>query len=115
MFMRKESIIFWSLFSLMFFWSCNSVTSDPNTIDNTPVLEVDRLEPPCWWVGMEQTELQLLVKSDSIIKYSPSINHKGIELVDFHKGESPNYLFLNIKIKDWKAFHLFERSFVFVC
>ena len=54
----------------MFLWGCNSVTSDPNTSDNnTPVLQVDRLEPPHWWVGMEQSEIQLLVKSDSISKY----------------------------------------------
>ena len=99
MFMRNQSIFFWSLFSLMFLWGCNSVTSDPNTSDNiTPVLQVDRLEPPHWWVGMEQSEIQLLVKSDSISKYVPSINHRGIELVDYHLGQSPNYLFLDIKI-----------------
>ena len=63
MFMRNQSIFFWSLFSLMFLWGCNSVTSDPNTSDNIkPVLQVDRLEPPHWWIGMEQSEIQLLVK-----------------------------------------------------
>lgn len=27
--------------------------------------EIERVEPPCWWVGMK-TDLQLLIKGDNI-------------------------------------------------
>ena len=47
---------------------------------------------------MEQSEIQLLVKSDSINKYVPSINHRGIELVDFIKDKVQIISFLDIKI-----------------
>ena len=60
---------------------------------------IERIEPPCWWVGMK-TPLQLMV-------YGPGIGRsdevrfeglKGVKVSAVHRGDSPNYLFVDIKI-----------------
>lgn len=59
---------------------------------------LERVAPPNWWVGMKNQELQLMVKHPNIAEYFPSVAHKGVSLLSFDKGDSPNYVFLNLKI-----------------
>lgn len=59
---------------------------------------ISRIEPPLWWTGM-QTPLQLMVYGEDIGSWSASFdNSKGIKVVKCHRAESPNYLFIDIKI-----------------
>jgi len=60
--------------------------------------QIDRVEPPNWWVGFEDTTLQLLVKGENISIYTPEIEFQGVSLENVHKANSPNYLFLDLKI-----------------
>ncbi|WP_319481288.1 glycoside hydrolase family 13 protein [uncultured Draconibacterium sp.] len=57
---------------------------------------VDRIDPPCWWAGMNNPELQLMVHGDDIAKYDVEINFPGVILESVKKVENPNYLFLNL-------------------
>ena len=59
---------------------------------------VSRVEPPCWWVGME-TPLQLLVQGEGIGGYDVRIEGlKGVRVSGTHRAESPNYLFVDISV-----------------
>ncbi len=60
--------------------------------------QIDRIEPPNWWVGFKQTNLQLLVKGNDISAYTPEINYPGISIEKVNKAKSPNYLFLDLKL-----------------
>lgn len=58
--------------------------------------QIDRIEPPNWWVGFKQTNLQLLVKGNDISAYTPEINYPGISIAKVNKAKSPNYLFIDL-------------------
>lgn len=59
---------------------------------------VNRVEPPNWWVGMQNKELQVLVYGTNISNAEVELTYPGVTLVSVDKAESPNYLFLNLTI-----------------
>ena len=61
--------------------------------------EVTRVEPLSWWTGM-QTPLQLLVNGAGIAAYDVRIEGgQGVGVKARHKADSPNYLFVDVKVK----------------
>ena len=62
------------------------------------IAQIDRVEPPNWWVGMNNPDLQLLIYGDNISHLEPTFAHPGVSLERIIKVENPNYLFLNLKI-----------------
>lgn len=58
------------------------------------------VEPPYWWVGMENDTLQIMVTGDGIGKADVSIDYPGIRLLDQMSLDSPNYKFLYLSIAD---------------
>ena len=58
---------------------------------------VDKVEPPCWWTGMK-TELQLMVHGKDIASWDVSIDGSGLAVTKVHKADSPNYLFVDVKV-----------------
>ncbi|WP_245574749.1 glycoside hydrolase family 13 protein [Gaetbulibacter saemankumensis] len=79
-----------------------------NSIDNdqqsdTPVVErydIERVEPPNWWVGFKSTKLQLLVKHPGISSYNPEISYPGVSIKEVHQADSPNYLFIDLELDE---------------
>ncbi|MEI7421993.1 MAG: glycoside hydrolase family 13 protein [Prolixibacteraceae bacterium] len=61
-----------------------------------PMLE--RVEPAFWWVGFKNPNLQLLVHGDQISLTKPIISYPGVTIESVVSVESPNYLFLNLKL-----------------
>ncbi|MBQ4821952.1 glycoside hydrolase family 13 protein [Aquimarina sp. MMG016] len=61
---------------------------------------IKHVEPPFWWVGMKNSNLQLLIHGDNIAKYDASIDYPGVQLKTSNKVENPNYLFLDISISE---------------
>ncbi len=59
---------------------------------------IDRLEPPFWWAGMKNSELQLMVYGENISALEPTIDYPGVFIDEVIKVENPNYLFINLKI-----------------
>ncbi len=60
--------------------------------------QIERVEPPNWWVGFEQDTLQLLVKGKAIGTYVPTVQKEGVRLIRASRADSPNYLFLDLVI-----------------
>ena len=59
---------------------------------------IEHLEPPFWWLGMNNDELQIMVHGQKISDLKPSISHAGIRITNVEKINNPNYLFINLKI-----------------
>ncbi len=61
---------------------------------------IQRVEPAFWWVGMKNTELQLMVYGPNISNLQPVINYTGVRMDEIIKVKSPNYLFITLTITD---------------
>ena len=61
-------------------------------------MEIDRVEPPFWWVGMKNPSLQLLVHGKDISDAKVSLKQKGVKLGEITRTGNPNYLFINLEI-----------------
>ncbi len=57
-----------------------------------------RIEPPHWWSGMENSNLQLLVRGDSIGYKELVPQSKNLKINNYHYGDSPNYLFIDLDL-----------------
>ena len=58
---------------------------------------IDRIEPPCWWVGMS-TDLQLMIYGDNITgsTVTSDTSVKGLTVGKVISTDNPNYVFVNI-------------------
>lgn len=61
--------------------------------------QVERIEPPNWWAGMQNTELELLVYGQNINQLQPEFSD-DITIKKVVKVENPNYLFITVDTKD---------------
>ena len=83
--------------------SCKEKTSEENIVFETVTEiknDIQRLEPPNWWIDFKNQNLQLLVKHPNIGSATPKISYHGVSLEKFHKADSPNYLFLDLDISE---------------
>lgn len=62
-------------------------------------IDLEQIEPPNWWVGMNNRHLQLMIYGKNISKTNVVINSEKVELKSISKVQNPNYLFLDIDIK----------------
>ncbi|KAB1154836.1 glycoside hydrolase family 13 protein [Flavobacterium luteum] len=60
--------------------------------------QIERIDPPNWWVGMKTNQITLLVYGKAIQDLEPTINYSGVKVVKTEKVENPNYLFVTIDI-----------------
>jgi neopullulanase len=60
---------------------------------------IDRIEPPYWWTGMVNPQLQILVHGTNLSSVIPEINYPGLEITEIKTIANPNYLFIDINIK----------------
>src|SRR5258706_5846081 len=61
-------------------------------------IDIIRVEPANWWIGMKNSELQIMVYGPDISKSTLTINYPGIKLKEVAKTISPNYLFIYLSI-----------------
>ena len=61
--------------------------------------QVKKMEPPFWWAGMHQPELQLMLYGTAISGYDLDFTG-GIEIIEIVPAENPNYLFVTINTKN---------------
>ena len=94
--MRRVLSIFSSIIILA---SCAGSSFNPASVADADKTQVTRVEPLSWWVGMK-TPLQLLVQGENISEYNVSVEGgKGVSVIGVHKADSPNYLFVDVKIE----------------
>ena len=56
------------------------------------------MEPPSWWVGMQNDTLQLLIQGGGAGAWDVAVEAAGIEVLDVHPADSPNYLFVDLLV-----------------
>ncbi|MGJ8591001.1 MAG: glycoside hydrolase family 13 protein [Aquaticitalea sp.] len=82
-------------------------------VSMTGFSQIDRMEPPNWWVDFKNSELQLLVKHDHIGDAQPEISYPGVTIKKVSKGDSPNYLFIDLAIAETTKAGSFDVVFRF--
>ncbi|MFD2543337.1 glycoside hydrolase family 13 protein [Lacinutrix gracilariae] len=82
--------------------SCKKASNPTTTTEivSNVKREIERVEPPNWWIGFKNQQLQLLVKHPNISEAEPSIHYSGVSIAKVHKADSPNYLFLDLHIAE---------------
>jgi len=59
---------------------------------------IERVEPLCWWIGMKNPRVQLMVYGKDIALSQLSLNYPGVLVESLTRSANPNYLFVNLKI-----------------
>lgn len=59
-------------------------------------ISLTRVEPPFWWTGFKNPELQLMIYGKNIGQTVPVINTPGVVLKHINRVENQNYLFLDV-------------------
>ena len=67
-------------------------------IVQTGFASVRKIEPTNWWVGFKNPYLQLMVYGDNISLLTPEISYPGVTIQAVTRAQSPNYLFVDLKI-----------------
>ncbi len=62
--------------------------------------QIEKIEPPFWWSGMNHNQLQLLCYGKEVSKYDVKID--GVTISDVTKTENPNYVFVTLDTKEIK-------------
>lgn len=70
------------------------------------------IEPPFWWIGMQNTELQLMVRGKNIGETRVQLKAEGVKLERVSAVENPNYLFLDLSFSESAKAGFFEISFL---
>lgn len=61
---------------------------------------VNRIDPPNWYTGFENPNLQLMVYGNDISLLTPEISYDGVTIKSVTRAQSPNYLFVDLKIDE---------------
>ncbi len=79
---------------------CSGGGFAPENVTDADSSQVVRVEPLSWWVGMK-TPLQLLVGGENISSYNVRLEGgAGVKATKVTKGDSPNYLFVDVAVSD---------------
>lgn len=58
--------------------------------------QISHVEPPNWWTGMKNSNLQLMVHGQNVGETTPVINYPGVVVQKSHQADSKNYLFIDL-------------------
>lgn len=61
-------------------------------------VEISRIEPPCWWTDMKNSELQIMIYGKDIADSQVDFQYEGVALKEIVRPENPNYLFLYLEL-----------------
>jgi glycosidase len=62
-----------------------------------PQVEIDHVEPPCWWAGMKNNSLQLMIHGKDIGKTKAFAEYKGVKVRN-STSTGADYLFVDLEI-----------------
>ena len=74
-------------------------------------VDLQKIEPPNWWVGMQNTDLQLLVYGENISTQKIEINSPLVTLNSITTVDNPNYIFINLTIANDAQAGSFDINF----
>ena len=73
------------------------------TININAKIEIKKLEPTTWYVGMKDASLQLMAYGDNIRNAEVTINYPNARIDSLVRLDSPNYLLIYLNLKDAQA------------
>lgn len=76
-------------------------------ISSSVFSQIDRVEPPFWYAGMHNSEVQIMFYGKNIAQNEVSVSN-NIVIKNIAKTENPNYIFVTIDVKNITA-----QDFVF--
>lgn len=60
---------------------------------------IQRVEPPNWWAGMQNPELELLLHGENLAHYQVVLgDYDGVKINTTIRVQNPNYLFINLEL-----------------
>ncbi len=68
------------------------------SVSTFAAMNVSKIDPPCWYAGMQNPELQLMVYGEGIGDAAVSVNYPGVSLSSTVRVESPNYLIVYLSL-----------------
>jgi Cyclomaltodextrinase, N-terminal. len=68
------------------------------SISTYAAMNVNKIDPPCWFTGMQNPELQLMVYGEGIGNANVTVSYPGVSLSSVVKLESPNYLLVYLHV-----------------
>ena len=71
-------------------------------ISSTMFAQIERIEPPFWYAGMHNPELQIMFYGKNIAQFQVTVSN-SIKITDIKKTENTNYLFVTINTKNVPA------------
>ncbi len=60
--------------------------------------QIEHLEPPFWWAGMKNPDLQLMVHAGNIADTKVTISYEGVELKSISLVDNPNFMFIDLAL-----------------
>lgn len=73
------------------------------TVSMNAAVNVNRIEPTDWYVGMKDASLQLMVYGKDIKSADVTVDYPGVSIDSIARLDSPNYLLVYLNLKDAKA------------
>ena len=70
-----------------------------------------RIDPPNWWVGFKNKNVELLIHDKNIGSFKPNFFHSGVHVVKTQTVENANYLFVTLHISDSAQLGSFKLKF----
>ena len=64
--------------------------------------QIQKIEPPFWYAGMKNPELQIMFYGKNIAQYEATVSN-NVVIKNIEKTENPNYLFVTIDTENIKA------------
>jgi glycosidase len=74
-------------------------------------LNVDRVEPMNWWIGMKNPSVQLMVHGEGIATSEISLNYPGVTVKSIGRQSNPNYVFIDLNISPETKAGMFPIQF----
>jgi glycosidase len=74
-------------------------------------MDINKIDPPFWYAGMKNPELQLMVYGKDIAASTVSVNHPGVSLSSTVRLESSNYLLVYLSLDKKVEPGTFELTF----
>lgn len=60
--------------------------------------DIQNIDPPFWWVGMKNTELQIMVHGPEISQSDVLVRYPGVTLKEVVRTSNPNYVFIYVDV-----------------
>jgi hypothetical protein len=89
-----------------FLFNCKNYWGNPYKTPVPPrvvpvVTEGLRVEPGNWWTGMKWNQVEIMFQYPGLSDYTVRLEQpKGLKIIRVEKGDSPNYLFITLEIKE---------------